>query len=154
MSIARWGPESDVYLYENDKGVRWECHCPNGYHVMTHPRELWDHLTRLEQEGHKVPDYALQHIRILLRERGYYLILDYDHTTPQSKLLDGQGNYLAEGKPPVYLPFHKDDLLMNSKGIAFTVSFTEESINGNSLRLANRGSQAIDSNGTGNQASR
>lgn len=117
--LCEWSDESDVELYQ-DVNSQFDCDCPNGLHYMNHPREVWDHLTRLEQEGHKVPEKAFQHVRTLLAERGYILIVDYDHTVPQAKLLDGQGNYLAEGKPTVYLPFHKEDLLMNSKGVAFT----------------------------------
>lgn len=124
MSICRWGDDSDVYLYCNIPNERWECQCPHGNHTMSHPREIWDHLTRLEQEGHKVPCEAFERVRCLLTERGYILVLDYAHQTGRNELLDGQGNTLAPGKPPVWLPFHIDELQMNSDGIAFDQQVT------------------------------
>ena len=56
MSYARWGPDSDVYVYESDG---WEC-C--GCELIHHGTDcfatlsaLSDHLKEHEKAGHKVP---------------------------------------------------------------------------------------------------
>ena len=63
MSYARFGKDSDVYVYESDYG--WEC-CGCALETSftaESPQEMIDHLKEHQVEGHKVPQYALDRLK-------------------------------------------------------------------------------------------
>ena len=62
MSYARFGPDSDVYVFLNVHGFFECCGCilreETGY-SFTSTADLIKHLERHKAEGHKVPDEAI-----------------------------------------------------------------------------------------------
>lgn len=68
MSYARFGQDSDVYVYART-AVRasFEYVCahppPDGEHVRATPVEMLEHLKAHRQAGDKVPDYALARLK-------------------------------------------------------------------------------------------
>jgi hypothetical protein len=58
VSYCRWGPDSDVYVYDDASGGTTCCACPlnNGsFNVATHA-EMVNHLHEHIAAGWKVPD--------------------------------------------------------------------------------------------------
>jgi hypothetical protein len=64
VSYCRFGPESDVYVYESCSGG-WECcFCGIGPSANFPSRtQMLDHLDQHVKAGHKVPDYAIARLR-------------------------------------------------------------------------------------------
>lgn len=70
MAYARWGPDSDVYVYSD--GERWLCHCGNDMGdpscVLKSLEQLLYHLQEHRHRGHKVPQDAIDRVEREIRE--------------------------------------------------------------------------------------
>lgn len=63
MSYCRWSEESDVYVYEDCQGG-WITHVTNGENFNDSiPGDCADTLEELRNQGHKVPQYAIDALR-------------------------------------------------------------------------------------------
>lgn len=70
MSYARFGPDSDVYVFQTCGLLLACCDCRLREIEATIPwasfstaREALDHLKRHIDAGHKVPDYTIEEIK-------------------------------------------------------------------------------------------
>ena len=58
MNLCRFGPESDVYVYESDEGMECcGCYFGNGW-THPNPEAMTAHLRKHVAAGHKVPPHV------------------------------------------------------------------------------------------------
>lgn len=61
MSYCRTGADgSDVYMYTD--GVIWHVHGPDGYEEHSNLEDARQHLLRIREQGHNVPDHAIERV--------------------------------------------------------------------------------------------
>jgi hypothetical protein len=66
MAYARWGEESDIYLFRDGEG-RWQCvQCdlltPPATEVLPSIEAVAEHLLRHIDAGHAVPDHCIHRV--------------------------------------------------------------------------------------------
>lgn len=80
MSYARYGPQSNVYVWLTSVGhpsdyegveYEWQMEGPLGFHAWTDPWEMIDHLEELRNLGYKVPQNCIDTIIDDAEELGF-----------------------------------------------------------------------------------
>jgi hypothetical protein len=71
MAIARFGTDSDVYIYECEQGYRCErCTMIGSAFVCATPEKILRHLREHASRGDRVPDAAFTELRRESSNRG------------------------------------------------------------------------------------
>ena len=76
MSYARWGEDSDVYMYHHVNGFIECCGCDleGGYSVVLQTRtDAVKHLMKHKKEEHKVPRYTIKRLRGEIKTIGEHI---------------------------------------------------------------------------------
>lgn len=64
MSYARWGSDSNVYVYEGDVGiVCCDCSLNQGSQIYATARLALNHLEEHLKAGQLVPDYTIEELK-------------------------------------------------------------------------------------------